>query len=480
MKIYGRVKNFVKAGIRYLEDPLIRDKLKNRIHCVENDKVGILFHRDDISIYTCPKPLKRALIDFLEGASRHQACQKYSIHGYEFDSLLRLLLQKQKPEFQAKEQSAQDRILDRLVLNIANSCNLECRYCYARGSAYGSVPSIMSKKTALAAVDRFCVLYDGIDKLQFFGGEPLLNPEIMSFVCEELARKREKGEIKKIPQFSMVTNGTIISEKIFKLLKKYNIKPTISMDGPQIINDDLRGVGTTRKSEKFIHHLEKYGIGYSFEGTFTSRHLDAGIYLNHLMDFFSKRFGQREVHIPPASLPKESPLFLNEQETAAVYREGVEISLANIRNGATAMLSFASRILDVFMKKEPINNYCPAGLYTLSVDTKGTIYPCFMFTGMEDFQMGNVLKDPCFVKDKVEKVFRMILADDKPNNVECQECWALPFCSGCLGADYIMNSGEFTKKNCVLTKAMVEVFLAKVPEILDPSLDKGIRGSHEN
>jgi uncharacterized protein len=304
--------------------------------------------------------------------------------------------------------------------------------------------------------------------LQFFGGEPLLNPKLISFVCEEFSRKHKKGKIKKLPQFSVVTNGTVISEDIFKLLKKHKMRPTISMDGPEIVNDYLRGKGTTVKIERFIRRLEKYNIDYSFESTFTAYHVESGINLNDLLDFFFKHFKQNEVHIPPAALTKENSLFLSEQRTSKVYRAGVEYSMENLKNGGTACLSFASRMINVFAEGRSINNYCPAGLSTLSVDTGGDVYPCFMFTGQKDFQLGNVFDEYFLQNDKVNKIFKMILMNDKAHNPKCQECWLSPFCSGCIGADYIINKGTLEKTNCDVKKAMVEGFLTKIPELVSP------------
>jgi uncharacterized protein len=462
------IKKLYISGIRKLEDPLIRGKMKNRIHCLENSESGLIFLKDSISIFTCPKPLKKSLVHFLRGSSRLQACLKYGVTEIELENLLHVLLQRLDSKIEQSEGLSQEMILDRLVLNISNSCNLRCKYCYAGGGTYGGVQSYMNEETGLAIIDRFLSFFDGIDKLQFFGGEPLLNPKLISFICDEFSKRSKKGEIKKPPLFSAVTNGTVLSEDIFKLLKKYKMRPTISMDGPEIVNDYLRGNGTTLKIEQFIRRLEKYNIDYSFESTFTAYHVDSGINLSDLLDFFFKHFKQNEVHIPPAALTRENSLFLSEQRASKVYRAGVEYSMENLKNGGTACLSFASRMINVFAEGRSINNYCPAGLSTLSVDAGGDVYPWFMFTGQKDFKLGNVFDEYFLQNDEVKKIFNKILMNDKANNPKCLECWVSPFCSGCIGADYIINEGTLEKTNCDVKKAMVEGFLTKIPELVSP------------
>lgn len=479
-KIPRALQKLYVSGIRKFEDPLIRGKMKNQIHCLENSESGIIFIKDSISIFTCPKPLKNSLVYFLQGSTRSQACLKYGVAEFELENLFQIVLQKLDSKIEQSEKSAHEMILDRLVLNISNSCNLKCIYCYAEGGTYGSVSSFMNEKTALATVDRFCSIFDGIDKLQFFGGEPLLNPKLIKYVCKEFSRKHKNGEIKKLPQFSAVTNGTIQSDDIFRLLKKNEIKTTISLDGPEIVNDYLRGKGTTQKIEQFIECLEKYNIDYSFEGTFTAFHMESGMNLSDLLDFFFKRFKQNEVHIPPAALPKENPFFLREQSLSEIYQAGVEYSMENLKNGGTAFLSFASRIINIFIEGRAINNYCPAGLSTLSVDTVGNVYPCFMFTGLKDFQLGNVFDEYFLQSDEAKKIFHRILMNDKANSPKCLECWVSPFCSGCIGADYIINKGTLEKTNCDVKKAMVEGFLIKVPELVGTLLQgESIHGAKE-
>src|SRR4051794_4735036 len=71
--------------------------------------------------------------------------------------------------------SSTQRSLQRLVINVNNYCNLGCVYCYAQGGDYGGPSEKLELSVGKRALERFFRLYDHIETIQFFGGEPLLN-----------------------------------------------------------------------------------------------------------------------------------------------------------------------------------------------------------------------------------------------------------------------------------------------------------------
>jgi radical SAM protein with 4Fe4S-binding SPASM domain len=172
--------------------------------------------------------------------------------------------------------------------------------------------------------------------------------------------------------------------------------------------------------------------------------------------------------MPPASLPEGHPLALDAAVINEIYRDAVEYSLDNITSRQSpCSLSFASRMMNTFMEGKPIENYCPAGFSTLSADAQGNVYPCFMFTGNEDFIVGNVFEENEVRGTRDKPMIKKIFLSDKTRNSQCRECWASPFCSGCIGADYFKTGERLEKTSCDLTKAMAEGFLAKVVNLMD-------------
>ncbi len=467
MKI--RLDNFppVRRIFATIEDRLIRSQLESVIHAVENESTGIIFIKPSIEIYSCSKPAKQALQLFLDGKPRTQACTTCGVAPADFDALLDFLLTRVESPAKPEEETTTERVLERLVMNITQTCNLKCRYCYAGGGNYNLPNSLMSRETAIKTIDRFYEIYHEIKQLQFFGGEPLLNPELIDFVCGEIKSRHKKGAISSIPSFGVVTNGTIASDECFHILEKHGINCTVSLDGPRSINDYLRGKGTYDRVVRFLDALEKRGLQYGFEATFTAYHLEKGVDLQALLNFFVTTFDKHEMHIPEVGVPANNPLALTPRQAEEIYRDGVEYSIRNLRDGTSPWLSFATRIMNVFLEHRPIKFICPAGLGTISIDTEGNAYPCFMFTGVDHFRFGNVYDDVFPDAKRSGRIFKEIIENDKSQNPACKRCWASPFCFGCIGGEYLNSGGSLEKKDCNLMKAMVEGFLCAGIEFLD-------------
>ena len=133
-----------------------------------------------------------------------------------------------------------------LVVNVTNQCNLSCEYCYQYGedkivdTENGSQPKFMSEETAQAAVD-LALKEAGVGKtahITFFGGETLMNFKVLKpTVGYADAPPAAQG---KLVDFSLTTNATLLQPDVIDFLADERIGVTISIDGPQEIQDKFR------------------------------------------------------------------------------------------------------------------------------------------------------------------------------------------------------------------------------------------------
>src|SRR5450759_2048100 len=75
-------------------------------------------------------------------------------------------------------------------------------------------------------------------KIEFQGGEPLLNYEIIKEVviyAEKINKKKQKHL-----SFVICTNLTLINEEILEFFKKHNVIISTSLDGPKMVHDSCR------------------------------------------------------------------------------------------------------------------------------------------------------------------------------------------------------------------------------------------------
>ncbi|HMY70891.1 MAG TPA: radical SAM protein, partial [Blastocatellia bacterium] len=146
--------------------------------------------------------------------------------------------------------------LQTLVLNVTNQCNLSCKYCYEFGEDRLAMPEgktkFMDEATAFAAVDFLLAQSPGrrAVHLTFFGGETLMNFKVVRATID-YARQQAHAAGKYI-DFSLTTNATLLTEPVIEYLAEQHVGVTISIDGPQEMNDQLRVFSNGQGSYEMI------------------------------------------------------------------------------------------------------------------------------------------------------------------------------------------------------------------------------------
>jgi uncharacterized protein len=373
------------------------------------------------------------------------------------------------------------RWLDRLVLNVANYCNLDCVYCYAQGGDYGGPHEKMSFEIGRKAFQRFYEVYDRISRVMFFGGEPLLNADVIERLCEfgwktadELGRER--------PVYTIITNGTVLSPRIINLIKSYDLKMTISLDGPPRINDKLRparsGEPTTRQVEENIRILrEETGQPGQIEGTYTRLHVEEGVRVVDVMDYVIETLGIHLLHMPINVLGRSNrhdPLAVRGEDfdtVNAFYAEAVSRSIRNVLTKPVEQLCLLSSVVEmvdtlVHPSDHPTIFICPAGTGTIAVDSDGTVYPCFMFYRNAKFRLGSVSQPGAeTMEDAAQESF---LAGLRPESIpNLARSWAWRFLQGCAGGNYFKNEnhGIVAAAEVSLVEAMVSAAVVDLAHV---------------
>jgi uncharacterized protein len=136
--------------------------------------------------------------------------------------------------------------LQTLVVNVTNQCNLACTYCYEYGedkivdTENGKQPKFMSEETAREAVE--FALRESRDNphahITFFGGETLMNFPVLKATIA-YARQRA-AEVGKEIDFSLTTNATLLRPDVIEFLATERVGVTISIDGPEEMQDKFR------------------------------------------------------------------------------------------------------------------------------------------------------------------------------------------------------------------------------------------------
>lgn len=339
------------------------------------------------------------------------------------ESLVQQSLQSAAPAEEAEKDS-----LKEIHLQVSHYCNLDCKYCYAQGGDYGGEAIKMDKETARQAVDFFleALPKDRVGDLSFDGGEPLTNWDIIEDVTQYAVRSAIK-QGKKL-SFYIGTNGTLLTQRTHRLIKAAGMGVGVSIDGDQHAQDSNRPFNNQKGSYNTIEENVNAFIATAgnknlqARGTITRENMDVTYTVKHLLSM-----GFKHIYLDPVS-STDASWQLNHDELQRLKQEFsklAEFYVQSLMNGQR----FIMRNFYLFIKrlhfKKKLMYKCGAGRNGIAVTPLGDIFPCYRFTSVPQYKMGNIKQagiDPGFRQQ--------FIANRVQQRPLCKECWARYLCGG--------------------------------------------------
>ncbi len=345
-----------------------------------------------------------------------------------------------------------------MCLHIAHDCNLRCKYCFASTGDFGHGRKLMDFETGKRAID-FLIEHSGTRRnleLDFFGGEPLMNYEVVKQVVA-YARSIEKQHNKNF-RFTITTNGVQLTEDKFDFLNREMSNVVLSIDGRREVNDRMRpNAGGQGSYDTILPHFQKFVESrgqdqYYVRGTFTRYNLD---FAEDVLDLNAQGFDQ--ISVEPVVTDAKYDYALREEDLPAIYAEYERLAKELIRRKKAGKgFNFFHFMIDLDQGPCAIKRLrgCGCGNEYVAVTPDGDIYPCHQFVGMEEWKMGN-LYDGSFDTQRKEYFARANIYGKE----ECSKCWAKFYCSGGCNANNLQYAGDVLKPYrlaCDLEKKRLE------------------------
>lgn len=310
---------------------------------------------------------------------------------------------------------------------LTNDCTLNCKYCYENMESnrrYNMKEDIAFKVLCFIRKQK-----DLVESVNFHGGEPLINYEIMEYFVVELYK------INPNIKFSFTTNGTVWNTQICNLLHKYKGSfesgITLSIDGNKNVHNLNR---------KFKNGQGSYDIAVET--------------LNKLKSIFKYIRGRMTVTPDTASSIYESVVHLyalhittithafncfsdqwNDDHIELIKREYAKV-ICFWNNDRSINISFA----DGLGIRKKMGN-CSINI---NIGIDGKIYPCLYTVNNEVYVIGDITDG--VTQDKIDYYKNNILCND---NDFCKECTNKDFCASnrckfknkVITGDYYLPSG---------------------------------------
>lgn len=349
-------------------------------------------------------------------------------------------------------------VVKALCLHVSHDCNLRCKYCFASTGDFGEGRRLLDFETGKKAIDFLIEKSKGRHNLEldFFGGEPLMNFEVVKQIVE-YARSLEK-EHNKLFRFTITTNGILLDDAKIDYINREMSNVVLSIDGRREVNDRMRPCINGSGSydiilDKYKKFVDKRGHDqYYARGTFTKYNLD---FADDVLSLYEQGFDQLSVE-PVVSNPDED-YAITEADFPAIFAEYEKLAKELIKikkSGRT--INFFHFMLDLDQGPCAIKRLrgCGCGNEYVAVTPDGDIYPCHQFVGMKEWKMGN-LHDGSF-DFKMKDYFSQTTVYNK---TDCKDCWAKFYCSGGCNANNLQYAGDVLKSHklsCELEKKRLE------------------------
>lgn len=153
-----------------------------------------------------------------------------------------------------------------ICLNLTDSCNLACKYCFVQQKPHFMTLDI-AKKAVDWVIDNMKYRTEEKADITFFGGEPML---MYNDIIIPIVDYIENKYLNKI-NLSITTNGTLLNKEKIDFLYNHNIYPLLSIDGDketQNFNRPQRnGEGSFDLIENNIDYLLKKFPMITFRST---------------------------------------------------------------------------------------------------------------------------------------------------------------------------------------------------------------------
>jgi len=341
-------------------------------------------------------------------------------------------------------------------------CNQVCTYCQASRRPPDAKDCDMDMKTARKTVDFIFQSPSEIITIEFQGGEPLLNFEVVNYIIE-YANKLNKSKKKKL-RFSLVSNFTLLDSKMLDFFIKNRVSLCTSLDGPKELHDKnrkyskgsgsyddvVKGINLIRKKQK---QMSKKGLDKKYRCipnallTVSRDSLEKHkeIIDEYVRQGFSNIFIRYMSGLGCSAAAWDKTGY-NAEEFVVFYRNAIDYIVKNkipIKERLTTMI-----LKKMLTNKDPgyldLRSPCGAAIGQLAYDHDGSVYSCD-----EGRMVGEIFK-----LGSVEQTYKDILCSDETCNLVnssvndiylCDNCAYKPYCGVCPVCNYALQGNLIPK-----------------------------------
>ena len=337
------------------------------------------------------------------------------------------------------------------IVVVTLRCNMNCIYCQASSEQADKKEFDMDKEIAKKTVDFIFQTSNKNITIEFQGGEPLLNWEVVKYIIEYAENKNE--QMKKNVLITIVTNLTRMDEEKMNYLIDHEVGVCTSLDGSKELHDSNRKFYGGSNYEQVIEWIKRFSEEYKKRDienrrinalvTLTRKSLD---YPREIVDEYVT-LGLKGIHLRFLNrLGVAKDVWSEINYSSERYIDFWERAVEHVEELKKQGKEIDEKIISIMVNK--INNEfdpnyldlrspCGAVIGQLAYNYNGDIYTCdeARMIGEDLFLLGNVREDE--YKDIVtcDKACATVSASINDQYI-CDDCVYKPYCGVCPVCNY--------------------------------------------
>lgn len=278
-----------------------------------------------------------------------------------------------------------------LILVVTYRCNLDCTYCPT-----AKKNKTIDKKIAYNAVDFYFKSQENPQRIKFFGGEPVMEKDILKDIIEYIRKKDQDIKIE------LTTNGLLLKEGFLDYLFQKNVSVSVSIDGDKKTQISQRKGMTEEDYDDLMKKISPYSSETTLNTVVTPETVDN--FFENIRYLHKKGF--KNFNLMPAAFiywSEENIEKLRDQLTliSNFIQLNSDINIKNLNTNSDFILFNSGLVVDtdgsVFFANNNMVNYFQDYLEELKIGTVG----CDLFANIKKEKERNKIKE--IIESKIDE-----------------------------------------------------------------------------
>lgn len=299
-----------------------------------------------------------------------------------------------------------------LVVNTSLDCNLGCWYCYETHIPHSFMKLDIAERIIKHVEMKFESEHFEMLQMIFFGGEPLMNIKVISYLLNGIQNIAKEKDFKM--SLTFVTNGTLITKRFINMVKPFNAMFQITVDGNRTTHNEIRKYKKENSKDCYNTILNNIRLLNDTEANFT---------FNLRVNYDQSVLENIDTLIDDFSFINRNKCSISLQKVWQCDEKDIDSYLLY---SVVNKINNKGFIIDSYFLS-PRHDSCYAdNLNEALINYDGKVFKCTARNFVKEKQYG-VLDENGFIEWNTDMVYNRMSI---PLQQKCQECILLPSCGG--------------------------------------------------